>query len=364
MRFSVLAFLFLVLSSPGCKPDGDGQRSDEAVKTPDDRDGVVTDGGLALKPGTGTSATITKTPTYISYFSGNTTNVSPVTHASLLLVGGGLDRDDAMQWFVDRAGKGDVVVLRESGSDGYNDWLLAKGANSVDSIVISSATAANDPVVLAKVRRAEALFFAGGDQSFYVKYWKDTALETEINAAAERGVPVGGTSAGLAILGEFLYPAFGRSVTSATALANPYSRDVMVDRNFLAMPGLAGVITDTHFVARDRMGRLLTFMARIVKDGWAPSVRGIGVDETVAIGIDENKIGRIFADSGKAYMLATSVAPTTCTAGTPLTLQGIAVQRIGAGATFDFKTWTATGGLAYSLSVQAGIVSSSNGSVY
>src|SRR5688572_14970315 len=55
----------------------------------------------------------------------------------VLLVGGSSDRDDVMQDFVDKAGGGDLVVLRASGADGYNSWLLGLGASSVDSIVFT-----------------------------------------------------------------------------------------------------------------------------------------------------------------------------------------------------------------------------------
>jgi cyanophycinase-like exopeptidase len=314
---------------------------------------------------TAVKTTTTRTKTYVSYFTGDTADVKPATTASLLLVGGGLDRDDAMQWFINRSGKGDIVVLRESGSDGYNTWMLAKGANSVESIVFSSAAAANDPVILDKVRRADGIFFAGGDQQNYLKYFKDTGIETEVNAAAARGVPVGGTSAGLAILGQFSYPAINSSATSAVALANPYDVSVMIAKDFLSFPVLSNVITDSHFVARDRMGRSLTFMARIIKDGLSPSIRGVAVDETVAIGIDENKQGIVFADAaGKAYMLASTQAPVRCEAGVPLTFNNVSVYRIGQGSSFNFNTWTGTNGTAYSLSVNSGVITSTNGSIY
>jgi cyanophycinase len=49
---------------------------------------------------------------------------------------------------------------------------------------------------------------------------------------------------------------------SAQALADPYHRNITLDRDFLVLPFMAGLITDQHFVERDRMGRTLTFMAR------------------------------------------------------------------------------------------------------
>jgi len=42
---------------------------------------------------------------------------------------------------------------------------------------------------------------------------------------------------------------------------------------------MSGITTDTHFGARDRMGRLATFLARIINDGWRSAPLGVGIDE-------------------------------------------------------------------------------------
>ena len=49
------------------------------------------------------------------------------------------------------------------------------------------------------------------------------------------------------------------------------------------MPFLKGVITDTHFVERDRLGRTLVFLARMLQDGMASPARAIAVDSTTAV---------------------------------------------------------------------------------
>jgi len=46
---------------------------------------------------------------------------------------------------------------------------------------------------------------------------------------------------------------------------------------------LQGVITDTHFVKRDRMGRLLLFLARILQAGWGKRPRAIALEENAAV---------------------------------------------------------------------------------
>jgi hypothetical protein len=59
-------------------------------------------------------------------------------------------------------------------------------------------------------------------------------------------------------------------------------------------------------------------------------------------------------------------APELCQAKTPLTYHNIAVYRINASGTFNLASWTGTGGLAYAVSANAGVLSStqSGGSIY
>jgi cyanophycinase len=304
-----------------------------------------------------------KGPGYESYFSGNQADVHVDLHGGVLLVGGDEDRDDAMQWFVDKAGRGDIVILRTDGADGYNSWLMEKGADSVESIVFKNRSASNDPEVLKRINSADGIFFAGGDQSEYIKYWKDTELSKLINAMIARGVPVGGTSAGLAILGQFVYPAFHNSASSLESLSDPFNKDVMIEKDFLNIKILSGIITDSHFRARDRAGRLLTFMARILNARWTNTVFGIGIDEMTALGVDANGVGRVFSDQGHVYAYRTTRDPEVCTEKKPLKFGGIEVIKLNAGDIFSIPTWSGKGSF-YSLSADDGVITSSNGSVY
>jgi cyanophycinase-like exopeptidase len=72
---------------------------------------------------------------------------------------------------------------------------------------LPSGTAASDTFVVGRVADAEAIFFAGRDQGRYLRLFGNTPLEDAVNASASRGVPVGGTSSGLAVLGELGYSA-------------------------------------------------------------------------------------------------------------------------------------------------------------
>ena len=53
---------------------------------------------------------------------------------------------------------------------------------------------------------------------------------------------------------------------SPEALSNPYSSNVTLVNRLFNIPWLGALITDSHFFQRDRMGRMLTFVARIKTD--------------------------------------------------------------------------------------------------
>lgn len=302
---------------------------------------------------------------YEYYVTGSSADVVTTTTAGTVLMGGGTDVDAAFQWMISKSGGGDFVVIRTTGTNAYNPYIYGLGAvNSVETLIIKSRAGAADPFVVNKIRNAEAVWIAGGDQFTYTSFWKDTPVEDAINYVANtKMAPVGGTSAGLAVLGQFAYTGGAGSVTSSQALANPYHQYMVFDRDFLQIPNMSGIITDSHFAARDRMGRSVAFLARMIKDGWASSVRNIAVDERTAILVNPNGTATRVG-TGAAYFMSSNGVPAVCVSGTPLTYTGVPVYKVSGAATFNLATWTGSGGLAYTLNVNAGALTSSNGSIY
>ncbi|MEZ0538285.1 cyanophycinase [Fibrella arboris] len=290
----------------------------------------------------------------VTWLTGDPADVATPTTSGMLLAGGSTDVDEAMRWFLRKSGGGDVVILRASGADGYNTYLhttLGVPVNSVETILLNSTEWVNDERVAQTIRNAEALFIAGGDQGKYVRFWKDSKVEEAINYLIKtKKVPVGGTSAGCAILGPIYYPAFKESLTTAEALADPYHANLMLGRNdFIDAPFLTNTITDTHVAERNRQGRLVAFLARARTD-WHLNARGIGISEKTAVGLEPTGMAHVFGQ-GVAYFMtpANSDKPEQCTAGKPLVWlagkKAIRVVEIRNPGTFNLKTWTVpTGG--------------------
>ena len=302
---------------------------------------------------------------YQDFVVGNAADVVTSTTPGTVLMGGGTDVDAAFQWMIGKSGGGDFLVIRATGTDAYNPYIYGLGTvDSVETIITVTRDASFDPFVTDKIRNAEALWIAGGDQSDYVNFWKDTPVEDAINYVANvKQIPVGGTSAGLAVLGQFMYSAQTGSVTSSQALADPFHRYITLDRDFLSIAHMSGVITDSHFVTRDRMGRFVAFIGRLIKDGWATQVHGIAIDEQTAMLVNpDGSATRV--GNGAVYFMTSNGPPQVCLSRTPLTYRNLPVYKVSGSATFNIATWTGSGGLAYTVTAEAGALSSSNGSIY
>lgn len=342
---------------------------------------------------------------------------TPPSTPSFVLMGGGPDVDEAFRWMIQRAGiqpgtGGRFVIIRATGTDAYNPYIYYSDANSstsgnwadgwvggaslglssVETLVIPSTDAANDPFVNQVVSQAQAVFIAGGDQSDYIKYWKGTALDRTLQSVIARQVPLGGTSAGLAVLGQFDFAALRGSVTSTQALGDPYNKYMTLDPSplsttggFIAPAALSNTITDSHLDSRDRMGRLFAFVARLVAPsgpnnslGCAGGIltgdantttgaRGIGLDVETALLVQGNgphqpvtarRVTNVSTTSASAvYFVRPLAPPTLCASNQPLTMRTVEVRRLdNSNTTFNLTDWSGVN--AYYVDAIAGALTS------
>jgi cyanophycinase len=286
---------------------------------------------------------------------------SVAAEAPLALMGGGGDVAAAFRWLLSQAPPGRVVVLRASGGGQYNAWLHELGLSEcVETFVVHEASASRDPFLVQRVRDASAVVLAGGDQWRYLKLWKGTPLERAIQSLIDRGAPVAGISAGLHVLGEFYFSAQHGTIDSAAALAAPSAKAVAIGSNFLHVERLRGVLTDSHFRNRDRMGRLLTFLARVCRT-FGVEARGIGIDERTAVIAAPHGPATVMGE-GNAYFVR--VRPQDVAAGGELNVTHATVARLSQdNGSIDLATWTASA-FEYCLRSEDGHLTSSTDSLY
>lgn len=190
------------------------------------------------------------------------------TEAGAIIGGGGALVPEAMVWQIRNANGGDYLVLRGSDigqTEELDGWMnpvifsLAQregcALSSVRTIQFLSREASYNSEVLSYIAGAEAVWFAGGDQSDYLSLWAGTPVQALLNKKLAN-VTIGGTSAGAAILGgRAIFSSVNGTVDSFSALAEPYGPLVQLAPPLFAIPFLDSAITDTHFVTRNRMGR-------------------------------------------------------------------------------------------------------------
>ena len=326
---------------------------------------------------------LAKAQPYNSYFTGDVADVETNPDYGVCLMGGSTEDDRAMIWFLEKANGGDILVIRASGSDGYNNYFysdLGVEVNSVETIVFNSASATSDSYVLQQIANAEAIWIAGGDQWDYINYWKDSEVENLLNQHINfKQAVIGGTSAGMAILGASYFSANNGGVYSSEALEDPYNTYMTIGHNdFLEVPLLENTITDTHFSERDREGRLLTFMARMNNELGERSF-GIACDEYTAVCIDSSGIGAVYGEWPEYDDFAFFVqmnceegnVPENMQAGTPFTWnfngQATKVYKVGGTTTgnhyLDLNDWqTGNGGEWLHWSALDGVFTSETGS--
>lgn len=262
----------------------------------------------------------------------------------LCAVGGGSENynawsDGPYRWMVEKSGYGPALVLHYSeGSVWLENYFTSFGASSARSLVVGSAAAANDSAAYKTIRASRLIFLRGGDQSRYYILWKGSLVEKAIREVWEGGGVIGGTSAGLAVLGEVDYTAeTPASATSDDALANPFHRDITLRDDFLSLA--AGVIFDSHFTARVRLGRLAAFVARW-RQSHGGDLLGVGVDENTAVCLSPDHSFEVMGAGSVTLLEIPPQSEFLCSSGRPLSFTGWKMHLLTPGFGYDLRSRT------------------------
>jgi cyanophycinase-like exopeptidase len=306
---------------------------------------------------------------------GNRDDVQTATTFGLALVGGRRRCNEAYRWLIRRAGGGDFVFLTtafysdEEDERFFADMQRLGQVDSISTIRVSTRSRADAVEVADAVRRAELIFVDGGDQSSYYDLWHGTRLHQALEqVAAAKTVPLGGTSAGMAILTGLCYIPLGEGVTSDEALADPYHANMDAIRTgFIPVDLLAGILGDSHWSERNRCGRTIAFLARGIADGIVPAsrARAIACDEGTAVCIDGDARAVVFGHAAAddfAYFLSCRSVPDRCLAGQSLHwAEAVSIWKLkgresGANG-FDLAAWQGWGGTIHQVNVVNGALS-------
>ena len=148
------------------------------------------------------------------------------------------------------------------------------------------------------------------DKKYIIQYWnylKNSRTLNLINKKITNGISIAGTSAGLAIMGKYIFTAQNGTITSKEALSNPLHNRITIESSFFNIDSMKNIITDSHFSERNREGRLITFMARAQARSRNNNLFGIGIDEKTSLSIFSNKI--ISYGSGNTFLYYSNMIP-------------------------------------------------------
>jgi cyanophycinase len=260
-----------------------------------------------------------------------------VGRGDLVIIGGAEDklgRKTILEQFVDLAGGSHsrIVVLATASSLGesivevYHGLFTGMGATEVTGLNPMSRSEANDESTAAALDGATGIFMTGGNQSKLTSVVAGTALGRKMIEMNRSGTVVGGTSA-------------GASAISSHMVAFGTSGDVPKQRMGQLSAGfglLHNVIIDQHFGKRNRIGRLLSFVAH------SPTLLGIGLDEDTAVLVNSDDIMDVVG-RGVATIIDGSHIETDAfrvKRYDPLMVSGAILHSLPEGSRFDLRLRT------------------------
>jgi cyanophycinase-like exopeptidase len=199
-----------------------------------------------------------------------------------------------------------------------------------------------------------------GDAYEYISIFSNSPSQTAIQDKIS-DITLSGTGGGTSILGGWIYTAENGQVSSQIAMNGPYGNEVLLGSSLWKIPYLNSIILDTNFVTMNRMGRLLTFVARIIQDNGTetggnedlniePSsiyynTYGIGIDENTALilNINNGDINIIGTSSSIINICSPHNKAETCASNTPLTMKEIVCTRLNTANQYNLNNFNGDG---------------------
>jgi len=165
-------------------------------------------------------------------------------------------------------------LIPEKVGEEYIKAYAQLDVHNVGVLNIGSREQANDAEFVERVKAADVIIFTGGDQLRLSSIFGGTAIhETLLYKYQHETIVIAGTSAGAA-------------ASSKNMIYQGSSKDALLKGEVKITGGLGfidGVIVDTHFVQRGRIGRLLYAAAS------NPGILGIGLGEDTGLYISGGK---------------------------------------------------------------------------
>ncbi|WP_316837486.1 cyanophycinase [Pedobacter nutrimenti] len=221
-------------------------------------------------------------------------------------------------------------LIPEKVGEEYIKAFAQLDVHNVGVLNISNREQANDAGNCARIKAADAVIFTGGDQLRLSSIFGGTSFhDILLDKYQNEAVVISGTSAGAA-------------ASSKNMIYQGSSKDALLKGEVKITGGLGfidGVIVDTHFVQRGRIGRLLYAAAS------NPGILGIGLGEDTGLYISEGHTmeaigsGMVILVDGR-HMTDTNL--TDVEMGQPVSINNMVVHVMCDGDVYDLTTHALT----------------------
>lgn len=252
----------------------------------------------------------------------------------LVLIGGAEDKVYSkliLQHFFHLAGgKGSRIIVLPTASN-FPDVgelyckIFSEWGASADVLFIDNRSDAESQEYEKLLKAATGIFLTGGDQLKITSVLGGSRLaEVLFRAYFEKGVVLGGTSAGAAAMSSHMIIAGSQG---------SIPRKGMVKMS----PGLGllnWVIIDQHFAQRERIGRLLSAIAH------NPALLGIGIDEDTAIVVSPNRTFKVIGSGTVTIVDGSNIQYTNIyqlTTVKPVVLVNVTLHVLSEGFQYNFQ---------------------------
>ncbi|MEJ2882510.1 cyanophycinase [Pedobacter sp. GR22-6] len=219
-------------------------------------------------------------------------------------------------------------LIPEKVGEEYIKAFAQLDVHDVGVLSISNREQANAEENCARLRSADVLIFTGGDQLRLSSIFGGTAFHQILLEKYENEeIVIAGTSAGAA-------------ASSKNMIYQGSSKDALLKGEVKITGGLGfidGVIVDTHFVQRGRIGRLLYAVAS------NPGILGIGLGEDTGLYISNGNVMEAIGSGMVILVDGRHMADTNLTdveMGQPVSIKNMVVHVMCDGDTYDLTQHT------------------------
>ena len=258
-------------------------------------------------------------------------------HGSLFIIGGGKRSGGMMEEFVRLAGgpaHARIVVLPMASGVPDTAGILQveefRNLGARAEWIQFTHEQALEPASGSRLDSATGIYFTGGDQRRVTRIVLRTPLYQKLHELHRRGVVIGGTSAGAAVMSEMMLTGDERlNRDSANAYAFIKQENVVTAQG---LGFLASVIVDQHFIRRKRHNRLLSLVLE------NPALLGIGIDESTAIIVEPDSTFRVIGDRSVMVLDAGAAAGIRANASGNMGVTGVQLHLLLPGDRFNLRT--------------------------